>query len=339
MSPARNQQRFWHQPYLWGSVLWLWLAVTPSAQAQDIHFSQIDINPLLFNPAYSGFFDGTGRFALAYRNQWSSVSKAFQTIAASAELSMLRRRHQGDGFNLGLLFFSDRAGTLHYGTTAANLLISYYKALAGDNNNFLSFALELGAGQAGFNTGDIDMEDPSDAIPSTTANFVSIGAGCAWFYQPNDDCLFKVGLSGRNLNRPDISFLELDDTHIERRFNVYGRAEFRVLPDISVLPVVAASFQKNYREMIVGCDAKWYLSESSFRFLALAAGLRYRWRDAATVELSAEYNAFIFALSYDANLSKLTPASKSVGAFELAIVYRLAKSNRPRRKAIPCPIM
>ena len=89
----------------------------------------------------------------------------------------------------------------------------------------------------------------------------------------------------------------------------------------------------------MGCDAKWYLSESSFRFLALAAGMRYRWRDAATVEFSAEYNAFIFALSYDANISKLTPASKSIGAFELAIVYRLAKNNRVHRKALPCPIL
>ena len=338
MTDSHTIQQTRRRRFFCGALLVLLLLSSP-LNAQDIHFSQIDINPILYDPAYSGFFDGIGRFGLTYRNQWSSVSKAFQTVAATAELSLLRRKRNGDGLNLGCILFSDRAGTLHYGTTAGNIILSYYKSLNSSNNSFLSGAIELGAGQAGFNTGDIVMEDPSDNMPSTAANFVTLGAGLAWFVQPNDDCFVKLGVSARNLNQPDISFLELDDARIERRFNAYARAEFRTWPNVALLPIAAASFQKQYREIIVGCDAKWYLSESSFRFLTLAAGMRYRWRDAATVEFSAEYNAFIFALSYDANISKLTPASKSIGAFELAIVYRLAKNNRVHRKALPCPIL
>lgn len=338
MTDSHNIQQFRCRRFFSGALLCLLLLSSP-VNAQDIHFSQIDINPILYNPAYSGFFDGIGRFGLTYRNQWSSVSKAFQTVAATAELSLLRRKRNGDGLNLGCILYSDRAGTLHYGTTAGNIILSYYKSLTSSNNSFLSAAVELGAGQAGFNTGDLVMEDPSDNLPSTAANFVTLGAGLAWFVQPNDDCYVKLGISGRNLNQPDISFLELDDARIERRFNAYARAEFRAWPNVALLPIAATSFQKQYREIIVGCDAKWYLSESSYRSLALSAGMRYRWRDAATVEFSAEYNAFIFALSYDANISKLTPASKSIGAFELGIVYRLAKNSRIHRKALPCPIM
>ena len=36
--------------------LCLYLLLSPSLRSQDIHFSQIDINPVALNPAYNGFF-------------------------------------------------------------------------------------------------------------------------------------------------------------------------------------------------------------------------------------------------------------------------------------------
>ncbi|MCR5192678.1 MAG: PorP/SprF family type IX secretion system membrane protein [Bacteroidales bacterium] len=315
------------------------LSLSDHAECQDIHFSQIDINPILFNPAYSGFFDGSGRFGLVYRNQWASVSKAFQTVAATAEMSITRRRYYRDGLNLGIILYSDRAGTLHYGTTAGNLILSYYKALGSSNNNFISLALEASMGQAGFNTADIEMEDPSDKLENTSANFISLGGGAAWFYQPNDELYLKLGLSARNINKPDISYLELRDAFIERKFSLYARMEYRAWSNVSLMPLAACMLQNNYREILLGGDVKYYLSEVSHQTLIASAGLHYRWRDAALVELALEYNAFIFALTYDANLSKLTPASKSIGSFELGIVYRLIKNKKVNRKAMPCPII
>ena len=61
-------------------------------KAQDIHFSMFDLDPLLFNPAYSGFFDATARFGAVYRNQWASVSTPFQTVSATAEVALSRSR-------------------------------------------------------------------------------------------------------------------------------------------------------------------------------------------------------------------------------------------------------
>lgn len=339
MSFVRNQQPSFHRTPFARVLLLLWFTSPFTLRAQDIHFSQIDVNPILLNPAYSGFFDGTGRAGLCYRNQWSSVSKAFQTVAATFEISLLRRRYERDGLSVGFIISSDRAGTLHYGTTSGNVILSYYRALAGNNNNFISLAVEAGAGQAGFNPADIEMEDPTEPIENSTTGFFTVGAGGAWFYQPNDEFYLKIGVAGRNLNRPSISYTDIDDAFIEPRYSLYTRAEYRMWPNVALLPVAACMFQRNYREILFGGDAKWYLSESSFRQVAFSAGIHYRWRDAATVNLTAEYNAFLFALSYDANLSKLTPASKSIGAFEIGIIYRLAKSRRIHRKAMPCPII
>ena len=322
-----------------GAALAAMLIMSLSARSQDIHFSQIDVNPILFNPAYSGFFDGNGRFGLSYRNQWASVSKAFQTVAATAEFSLLRRRYYRDGLSVGIILYNDRAGTLHYGTTAGNLILSYYKALGSNNNSFLSIAAEVGMGQAGFNLDEISMSDPDDDIQNLSASFLSLGTGIAWFYQPNDDFYLKLGFAARNLNQPDISYLNLNDAYIPRKLSGYARAEFRRWGSVSILPLAACMIQQNYREVLFGCDAKWYLSESAGHQVNLSAGLHYRWRDAALAEFIVEYNAFIFALSYDANLSKLTPASHSVGSFELSIVYRMVRNHRVNRKAMPCPII
>ena len=87
--------------------------------AQDIHFSFLDLDPLLFNPAYSGFFDGQGRFGAVYRNQWASVTIPFQTISVSGELSLMRSKRNKNGLSAGLWVSADRAGDLDYGSTSA----------------------------------------------------------------------------------------------------------------------------------------------------------------------------------------------------------------------------
>ena len=310
-----------------------------SLRAQDIHFTLADVNPILLNPAYSGFFDGKGRFGLVYRNQWASVSKAFQTVAATAEVALMRRRYNNDGLSLGVILSSDRAGTLNYGSTAGNVVLSYFKALDKSNDNFLSVGFEAGAGQAGYNIAEIQLGDPTEGFDNVSSNYLTLGAGAAWFYQPNDNFYLKLGAAGRNLNRPNISYMEGDSAFIERRYTLYSRCEYRGWSNISLLPLAMVSLQRKYTEVLVGCDVKWYLSESSNRQISLSWGLIYRWRDAAMMQMTAEYNSFLFALAYDANISKLTPASKSVGAFEVALVYRLTQNKHVRRAAMPCPII
>lgn len=316
----------------------LLLSSLHTLQAQDIHFSQIDVNPILFNPAYSGFFDGTGRLGVIYRNQWASVSDAFQTVAATAEFSIKKRRYQRDGFNVGCYLYNDRAGTLQYGSTSGTAILSYFHAL-GQNDTYVSVGLEAGYGQAGFNPSEASLYDPSEGFEQTTVNYPTLGAGVAFFYQPHDMLYIKLGLSGRNLNRPNISYLGLDDTYLEPKMNGYLRAEYRGWPSWSVLPLLACQLQHNNTEIITGCDAKWYLSESTSGTTALSAGAYYRWADAAYLLFTLEHNAFIYMLNYDSNLSKLTPASKSIGAFELGVVYRINKNKKVVRKVMPCPIM
>lgn len=314
------------------------LALSRLSCGQDIHFTQLDVNPVLYNPAYCGFFDGTGRFGLAYRNQWATVSIPFQTIAATGEVSLSRSRYHRNGFNIGFVAYSDRAGSLSYGSTSGTLMLSYFKAF-GRNSTLLSIGIEGGYGRTGYDISNAIFQDPGDELALYHVNIPTMGAGVALFVQPNDLYHIKFGFSAHNLNRPNISYMGLDDTYLERRYNFYGRAEYRAWPNVALQPLAACQLQKNNTEVLTGMDAKWFLNESANDYLTLSWGLHYRWLDALLLAFTIEYNSFVLALNYDANLSKLTPASYSVGAFEFQLIYRLINQGKISHKALPCPII
>lgn len=309
------------------------------AVAQDLHFSQLDINPVLLNPSYVGFYDGLGRVGVVYRNQWMSVSQPYQTMAATGEISLMRNRYKRNGLNGGIFVYRDKAGTLGYGTTSANLTASFFHSLNGQNNNYISVGLEGGYSLAGYNPADAAYIDPGERFEKTSVGYFTLGAGLAWFYQPRETLIFRTGISARNLNRPNISYLSLDNIHLEPKINCYLRAEYRLSEAWSLLPVAAYQMQRSNNELLYGIDAKWYVSDTPQRLLAFSGGLLMRHADALIVTLQAEYNAFIVALSYDANISHLATASHTIGAFEISVLYRFARKARNKHRPLPCPIM
>ncbi|MBQ0016353.1 MAG: PorP/SprF family type IX secretion system membrane protein [Bacteroidales bacterium] len=306
--------------------------------AQDVHFSQIDINPILYNPAYAGFFEGKARFGINYRSQWGMVSHPYQTFSLSAEAALYRNRYSRSGFNAALIAFRDKAGTLGYGTTAANVILSYYHSLTGDASAYMSASLEVGYGQAGFDDSKAQMMDANQTFHNTTVSYPTVGAGLAWFMQPDDEWVLRIAASARNLNRPNISYLQLDDTHLEMKWNVYARAEWHGWDYVSLLPIVAFQYQRRATEFYAGGDVKWYVEDNHRRHVVLGGGAMVRSLDALILDVFGEYNAFLLAISYDINFSKLAVASKSVGALEIGLVYRLLPVQR-RQGALPCPIM
>lgn len=320
------------------SIAFLFPLSTPhSLHAQDIHFSMLDLDPLLFNPAYSGFFDGTGRFGVVYRNQWASVSTPFQTLTATAEVSLGRSTRNRNGFSAGLWLTTDRAGTLDYGATTANVILSYFQAL-GNGDNLLSLGLEGGVGQVGFNLNHIELIDGDESFPATHALYPTLGVGAAWFCQWDERFYTKTGLSLRNINEPDVSYLESGDSRLARRWNIYLRGEWRRWAQLSLLPVVGFQHQGAFSELVYGCDVRWYLNERPRDYLVLSAGLVGRHADAASVNLAVLWHEWTFAFSYDANLSHLAEASHTLGAFELGVLYMIGKKDK-RHSALPCPII
>lgn len=305
------------------------------ANGQDIHFSQIDVNPILYSPAYSGFFDGKGRFGITYRNQWASVSTPYQTFAASGEYSLLPGRYRRNGLSLGGFVYNDRAGSLNYGTISANGILSYYQSISSSNNTLMSFAVEGGYSQCSMNEENAIFSDPTEIINSPTGHYFTVGAGVALFHQAADNLNFRFGLSGRNLNRPQITFTGMEGNFIDRKLNSYLRMEYRYATLWSLLPMAAIQLQHNNTEIVGGCDIKYHHSETAGNHIAYSAGIYYRHKDALIFNVAAEINAFVVSFNYDANLSPLIAASNSIGALELTLIYRLTRSKNKTRP-IPC---
>lgn len=304
-------------------------------QGQDIHFSQVDADPVLLNPAYSGFYQGDGRFGVVYRNQWASVSIPYQTLALSGEMALWRQGGKR-GLSAGLTVFNDHAGTLHYGTMSAHLSLAYYHPLNRAGTSILSVGVDGGWAQSGYDPSRAEMEDPSESFAMQNVNYPLLAAGLAWYWQPTADFHTKVGLSVRNINHPNISYMGLDSTLMARRFSLFARAEYRRWQNVSLLPVAMWQKQGEYRELLYGADVKWYIEEGGSREVSLRAGLAMRHADAVIANLMIEYNAFLFSFSYDANVSGLSVASKGFGAFEVGLVYRFARDSR-KIKRIKCP--
>ena len=62
----------------------IFLFATKKVSAQDIHWSQINNNPIFQNPANTGNFEGDFRFVGNYKDQWRSVTVPFTTFSISA---------------------------------------------------------------------------------------------------------------------------------------------------------------------------------------------------------------------------------------------------------------
>lgn len=321
-----------------GVALLLWVLAAGRSVAQDIHFSQADYIQVLTNPAYSGFFDGQGRFGIIYRNQWATVHDPFQTIAATVEVPVYQNKYHRYGLALGGYVYADKAGSLSYGTISGDLIFSFYKALNTRNDNIFSLAVMGGFNHAGFDPSNALMEDPSEQFEREHINYPTVGAGAAFYSQLNNDLTMKIGIAAYNLNRPKLTYFVEDNTRLEMRFNAYLRFEWRFAPQWSLMPLAMAQIQKKNTEVLFGTDAKYFIDESYSRNLALQFGAAYRWADALVFDIALHYNALSFFFLYDANLSKLAPASKSVGAFEIGLIYHL-NHKKAKRKALPCPII
>ena len=59
-----------------------------SGFSQDYHFSQINRNTMLYNPAATGMFNGYERFSVSHRNQWIGAGTQFMTSLASGEFTI-----------------------------------------------------------------------------------------------------------------------------------------------------------------------------------------------------------------------------------------------------------
>lgn len=312
------------------------------AQAQqDIHFSQFYSSPLNINPGMTGVIRGGDFRAIAqYRNQWSSITVPYVTMAASADVKVFKDQLQNGFMGIGVNFYKDDAGDSKFTSLKYNVSLSYSLMLDGDENNTLSLGFQGGFIQrtinfgglywdnqyvgTGFNTNLPSGEDES----SNSVNALDLGTGLYWNYVQSETFSAYAGFSMFHLNSPNVSFTSREDNLLQK-YVFHGGIEYA--PDknanYSFLPNLIYVFQGPNRIFNIGSDVKYMLQGksryTSFRDeVSISVGGYYRFKDAFFAALRFNYANFSIGATYDFTLSNLTTANNSLGGMEFLLKYR-----------------
>jgi type IX secretion system PorP/SprF family membrane protein len=327
------------------------------SNAQDIHFSQYNNTPQLLNPAATGVYDGYIRAIINYKNQWQAMGNSFNTAAASIDAPIFDYNERKAHLGLGVNFFNDKAGDAKLGLTQVNLCLAGILPIT--RKSLLSAGVSIGGAQIkgdasalqwgnqydgkGFNTAVNSGEAPQ----FNSFFYVDLAAGLyyelsltkARFSRDNKNRI-AFGLAYYHLNRPEIQFATTASQKLYGKIVATMNANFDLGDSkISLQPSAIFFAQGKSRETTFGSSIRYrlhngtkvtgFLSESGF-----GIGVYYRVKDAVIPMLFYELKDFVFAASYDINVSGYSKATKYNGGFELSLKYNMLKGAVFKQKNV-----
>lgn len=325
------------------------------ADAQDPRFSQFTAGPLHLNPALTGVFEGQFRAALNYRTQWGSIlaDVPFNTFAASADFRYNLMKN--DYLAVGLQAMHDRAGASQYTINRGGLSASILKQIAGGGRysavHYLVAGGQVGFGQNSLNWSDLwftNQYDPNSESVNTSTNsgentndksniYLDFNAGLVWYAVLDENLSFHFGGAMMHISEPDISVLDGGEAPLHRRLVVHAGGELPLSDNISLMPGAYFSTQSESLETIFGTHLRY--SNHDWREVALRIGAWGRMAneledglafESVIVSAFLEMEQISLGLSYDINISSLSPASNSQGAFEISLIYKTEERRRFR---------
>jgi type IX secretion system PorP/SprF family membrane protein len=338
------------------------LFASSAIMAQDIHFSQYAQTPVNVNPALiANAFDT--RAIINYRSQWGSVAKAYQTYGITFEQSLkrlkLKKKYIGLGFNL----YSDKAGDAKLGTLSPNLGIAMHTRSS--KFSWLSGGLQVGLVYRTIDISNLKWDnqykgysyDPSlpsgEVTPRSGIMTVDVGGGVNFHYAKSerfissqDGAKCDIGFSAFHFNVPKNSFFQSSE-RLYTKYIFHANLDYGLKSvGMALVPSLLYMKQGPNTETTIGMLFKYIIEEqatytdlknaSSFSF-----GAYYRLQDAIIPCILYQKGNYAVGLSYDINVSQLTPASKLKGGLEVSLRYGLSagygknlgtSTNRPTYK-------
>jgi len=337
------------------------LASRFSLFAQDVHFSQFSETPLLRNPALAGIFDGDYRVTALYRNQWSSVSKAFQTalLHGEARFPVRTAGERPDFVSVGAVGWYDRTGSAGLRNTGGYATLAYNKSVSSVHRSFLTAGFSAGYAQRAFDASQTTWSNQwsgtayNPALPSretfaaqsTGAFDVAAGVSFASAIDDRTDdegaTTYYLGLGAYHLTRPRQSFYAgEEESRLAVRWSGGGGVAFPVGEALRAQLHANVFRQGTSTEVIGGGLLRWqrYSERQSDPLFAIAGGLFYRHADALIPTVRLTWAGTSVGVSYDVNFSKLQPATQTYGGFEISLSHAgLFKNPRSEMSRTSCP--
>ena len=315
--------------------------------AQDIHFSQFLMTPLLYNPSFAGKFGGDYRGIINYREQWKSITKnAYKTYGGCFDIAVHPKNGSKNYLGLGLSVYVDQAGASQMKNTLANLTMAYHLQI--NPKSYVSAGIQGGINQRSFTTSGLQFDsqfDGSQHNPSLSSNetfngqsiiklTASAGISYSWADDKSDRVIsnnntagnkYSVGFAAYQVNSPAYSFVKSE--HLALRYVGSFNTSFGLAnKNIAIQPGGFVMFQNKATNIVAGTMIRYTLKEQSkythkVKGAALSLGAYYRFADAFIAKCLIETGPIAIGISYDVNTSLLTAASRGKGGFEISIRY------------------
>lgn len=326
-------------------LVFAFLAWCVHLQSQDIHFSQFFNSPLTLNPAQTGQFDGSYRFGVIYRDQWSSVNSPFKTFSSNFDITFPIGLWEGDAVSGGLVMYSDNAGDGNFNTSNVLLSGAYHKALGRDQR--LTLGLQVGYTQKRYDLNELFFADmfngqsfglpTNENIPTETPQNVDLNLGLGYARKISEDLAVSGGAAAFHLLRPKESFFNNPDIKLGMRYIAHAEVNYRLNDLMTINPRFLYMNQTKAQEFSIGADVGYKLQNPSFdATLFGGAWFRASGTDAIIPYIGGEYKSFRLGLSYDVNISSLSEVSKGRGGFELSLQYIGIIKQPPIQIVVPC---
>lgn len=308
---------------------------------QDVHFSSFNANPMILNPANTAFGGSVFRAGTMYRNQWETLSKGYNSYLLTFEALAYKNRVRRDGIGIGINLLGDVAGTLSYGQQNIGLSLSYFKAINPLKEHYISFGIIGSTSSWGYNLANSVFgrypEDHEGILLNQIRTF-DFGLGVHWQIKASEKHSLQVGTSLLHINQPRLSYYEDSDIILPIKFNTYISDKIIIDYDKSISPSVFFQSQSNFKELIAGADYNINISATVVSEQIISIGAYYRAMDAMILMVKYKQDNISCGISYDINLSGLTPASKTYGGVEIWLLYAFnTYGYKSPRTSIPCP--
>ena len=313
------------------------------SKAQDPHFSQYRMTPLMVNPGNAGF-NYNLRATANYRQQWKSVASPFSTSAFSFDMNTSKKKNNRGSIGVGLQFLNDKAGDAKMGMTQGNINVSGVLKL--DDKSKLSIGIMGGFGQRTINyavlrwenqyqNGAFDANNTTgENLGSNSTTYMDAGAGFVWQYgkdpgyiTQNNGVKVNFGASVYHFGLPSTSYFGNTSEKMNTKFIAHGSVELgKENTNLTFIPEFYFVQQGSQREILIGNVFRYLINEGSkvtgfVKSSAVSLGVNYRVKDALITSIMLEYANYSVGFSYDINLSSLSTSSNSRGGFEIALRF------------------
>lgn len=321
-------------------------------KAQDIHFSQFDVNVTSLNPAHAGVLQRDFRVANNYKNQWGSVGLPYTTFSVAYDMNVLKQRPFKKGLSdigVGLSFSQDKAGVSKWTQNQLNLSLSAIQEVGRDTK--MSLGLQTSYAQNSVMVDDLSWDNQfvnnqySETAPTresfanSSKTYIDLSGGVLVESRITDEQIFTGGIAYFHVNKPVYTLFSNDKlpsklvVHASYETPIGGKLSMRRL-----VPKFMYVRQASHNEVLVGALYRSVMKESSSHTTYanetyIDFGAYYRMNDALIIVAALDFKNFRFGVSYDTNVSKFKTATKSRGGFEVSLSYKgFLADNRTKLK-------